>query len=267
VNTRTLSEIPEDGKRGGTNMDPNNIKMREFIYSHILTKPNMSILDLGCGQGYDLFRISQITNQESRLIGIDNIQNSVIKAKENYGLDSRVTFIHQDFSQGIPYDDNTFDLVISNNMLECISDKQRLLRDVHRILKQNGQIIFAHFDWDSQLVDGDNKALVRTITQTFNDWKQDWMTDIDSWMGRRLWRTFQESKLFNGRVETFVLTNTKFEEPYYGHIMIRDFESLVRRNVISEKDYNEFINDIEKLNSKDQFFYSITMYIYVGVKS
>jgi hypothetical protein len=86
-------------------------------------------------------------------------------------------------------------------------------------------------------------------------------------MGRRLWRTFQESKLFTGRIETFVLTNTKFEEPFYGHMMIRDFESLVRRNMISEKDYKEFLDEVELLNSKDQFFYSITMYIYVGIKS
>jgi ubiquinone/menaquinone biosynthesis C-methylase UbiE len=248
-------------------MDPNNTKMREFIYSLITLKPKMTILDLGCGQGNDLFRISQITDDESLLVGIDSIESSINKAKENYGHDSRMTFINHNFFQKIPYDDNSFDLIISNNMLECITDKQHLLREVHRVLKPNGQVIFAHFDWDSQLVDGENKALIRAITQTFNDWKQDWMSDIDSWMGRRLWRTFQESKLFTGRVETFVLTNTKFEEPYYGHMMIRDFESLVRRNIISEQDYKEFLDDIELLNDKDQFFYSITMYIYVGARS
>jgi ubiquinone/menaquinone biosynthesis C-methylase UbiE len=201
------------------------------------------------------------------LIGIDSIESSINKAKEHYGHDSRMTFLNHNFSQEIPYDDNSFDLVFSNNMLECITDKKHLLREVYRVLKPDGQVVFAHFDWDSQLVDGEDKTLVRTITQTFNDWKQDWMSDIDSWMGRRLWRTFQESKLFTGRIETFVLTNTKFEEPYYGHMMIRDFESLVRRNMISERDYKEFLDNIELLSDKDQYFYSITMYIYVGAKS
>jgi ubiquinone/menaquinone biosynthesis C-methylase UbiE len=245
-------------------MDPNNQKMREFIYSLITIKSGMTVLDLGCGQGYDLFRISELADQDSQFIGIDSIEGSVTKAREKYGCDSRMTIIHHDFSAGIPYGDNSFDLVISNNMLECIPDKQHLLREVHRVLKPDGQVIFAHFDWDSQLIDGHNKTLVRSITQTFNDWKQDWMSDIDSWMGRRLWRTFQESKLFSGTIETYVLTNTQFEEPYYGHMMIRDFESLVRRNMVSEGDYQEFINDLKALNDLDQFFYSITMYIYVG---
>jgi ubiquinone/menaquinone biosynthesis C-methylase UbiE len=224
-------------------------------------------LDLGCGQGYDLFRISQLVSEESCLFGIDSMESSINKANENYSRDPRLTFGHHNFSQEIPHDDNSFDLVISNNMLECVTDKQLLLREVHRVLKPGGQVIFAHFDWDSQLVDGENKALIRSITQTFNDWKQDWMSDIDSWMGRRLWRTFQESKLFTGRIETFVLTNTKFEEPYYGHMMVRDFASLVKRDMINERDYIELLNDIELLNQKDQFFYSITMYIYVGVKA
>lgn len=248
-------------------MDPNNLKMREFIYSHITIKPKMKILDLGCGQGFDLFRISQLIDNESRLIGIDGIEKSIVKANELYGQDTRMKFINYDFAQGIPFEDSSFDLVYSINMLECITDKQNLLKEVYRVLKPNGQVIFAHFDWDSQLVDGDNKALVRRIVQTFNDWKQDWMTDIDSWMGRRLWRTFQESNLFSGRIETYVLTNTIFEEPYYGHMMIRDFESLVRRNMINDQEYKEFLDNIQLLNRQHQFFYSITMYIYVGVKS
>lgn len=246
-------------------MDPNNIKMREFIYSLITIKPNMRILDLGCGQGYDLYRISQITDDETRLFGLDMIEKSIIKASENYGKDPRMKFSTHNFAKDIPFDDNHFDLVISNNMLECITDKQHLLREVHRVLKPGGQVVFAHFDWDSQLIDGENKQLIRKITQTFNDWKQDWMEDIDSWMGRRLWRTFQESRLFTGSIHPYVLTNTKFEEPYYGHMMIRDFEALVRRGMIGAEEYRDFINDIEMLNNKNQFFYSITMYIYVGV--
>lgn len=43
---------------GGSIMDPSNVKMREFIYSLIHVKPAMSVLDLGCGTGYDLGRIA-----------------------------------------------------------------------------------------------------------------------------------------------------------------------------------------------------------------
>lgn len=41
-------------------MDENNKKMREFIYSLIAVKPRMSLLDLGCGRGYDLCRMGEL---------------------------------------------------------------------------------------------------------------------------------------------------------------------------------------------------------------
>jgi len=138
---------------------------------------------------------------------------------------------------------------------------------VHRVLKPNGQAIFAHFDWDSQLIDGEDKELVRRIVHTFSDWKQEWMSDIDAWMGRRLWRTFQQSGLFrNGRIETYVLTNTEYSEPFYGYQRIQDFGSLVKRNMISEDDYTRFLADIQQLAAGDGYFYSINMYVYVGLK-
>lgn len=245
-------------------MDPNQLRMREFLYSLIAISPGMNILDVGCGKGYDLFRMAGLVDGRSRLIGLDAMDGAIAEAQESYGKDNRLAFKRHDASRSIPFEDGSFDLVFSNNMLECVTDKQRLLREVHRALKPGGQVLFAHFDLDSQLIDGEDKALVRAITQAFNDWKQDWMTDIDPWMGRRLWRTFQESGLFDGRIETYVLTNTRFEPPYYGHRMIRDFEALASRGMIDAKDHERFIGDIERLHAADRFFYSITMYIYVG---
>lgn len=245
-------------------MDPNQLSMREFIYSLIGISPAMKILDVGCGKGYDLFRIAGLVDDRSRLTGLDVMEGAIVEARELYGNDSRLAFMHHDAAGNIPFEDGSFDLVFSNNMLECVTDKQHLLREVHRALKPGGQVLCAHFDFDSQLIDGEDKALVRTITRTFNDWKQDWMTDIDPWMGRRLWRTFRESGLFDGRIETYVLTNTRFEAPYYGHMMIRGFEALASRGMIDAEDYERFIGDIERLHARDQFFYSITMYVYVG---
>ena len=248
-------------------MDENQIKMREFLYSLIDVKPQMNILDLGCGCGYDLRRISELVDNESSLYGVDLSEKSILVAKKENNSDSRFEFIHGDTSKTIDFDSNTFDVVFSNNMLECITDKQALINEVYRVLKPGGQTVFAHYDWDSQLFDGEDKDLVRRIVRTFNDWKQAWMTDIDAWMGRRLWRTFQQNGLFrSGRVESYVLTNTKFEESFFGYMRAQDFGAMVKRNMITKEEYSSFLEDIRKLAQQDRYFYSINMYVYVGIK-
>ncbi len=245
-------------------MDADNKQMRNFIYSLMDIKPKMSILDIGCGGGYDLGQIAKLVDNESRLFGIDLSEKAIVAAEKEYS-DPRLHFSSGDISQSIKFDDASFDLVFSNNMLECITDKQALLKEVDRVLKPGGQVVFAHYDWDSQLFDGTDKELVRKIVTTYNDWKQGWMTDLDAWMGRRLWRVFQKSGLFKkGRVETFVLTNTKFAEPCFGYMRAQDFGSMVKRNMITAEEYSLFLEDLKLLAAQDQYFYSITMYIYIG---
>ena len=73
------------------------------------------------------------------------------------------------------------------------------LAEAHRLLKSSGQIVYAHYDWDSQTIDGTDKHLVRRIVQSFNDWQQNWMGACDAWMGRRLWSTFQERRAVSGQ--------------------------------------------------------------------
>lgn len=243
---------------------PDNVRMREYIYSLIDIANTKAVLDIGCGDGYDLWRIGNIRNDNVRLIGVDSSTKAIEAARSKTQKDSRFSFLVGDVSSGLPFENQKFDIVISNNLLECIINKDALIKEVYRVLGDNGQVVFAHFDWDSQLIDGENKALVRKIVHAFGDWKQKWMTDCDAWMGRRLWRIFNRSGLFKGDIYTYVLTNTEFSPPYFGYYRIKDFEALVRRGLIQKEEYDTFYEGIVKLANKGEYFYSITTYIYVG---
>lgn len=165
---------------------------------------------------------------------------------------------------GMPFGDGEFDRVLSVNLLETIPEKNALLAEVHRVLRGEGRIVFAHYDWDSQLLDGDDKALVRKVVHAFSDWKQRWMADADGWMGRRLWRTFQQTGLFTGSVHTLVHTSTRFAPGSYGWERVQDFRSLVERGMIRAEEYERLHSALEELASREQYFYATTMFVYVG---
>lgn len=240
------------------------------VHEHVLSLLDASgasaILDLGCGRGEHLQMLAEHASEETRLVGIDASRKSIDAARAATEGDPRFRFVVHDLTEGIPFGDGEFDRVLSVNVLEAIPEKGALLREVHRVLSPGGWLVFAHFDWDSQFYDGRDKRVVRKAVHAFADWKQKWMADADGWMGRRLWRTFQKTGLFDGRVDARVHTSTKFEPGRYGWERSRDFGSLVRRGMITAAEYQSFYGALEDLAARDQYFYAITMFSYVGTK-
>ncbi|KPJ72690.1 hypothetical protein AMJ52_05545 [candidate division TA06 bacterium DG_78] len=247
-------------------LGPDDIKIRSYIYSLIDTARAKAILDIGCGDGYDLIQIAKHTTKHVRLVGIDVSEEKIEDARAAITDDTRFSFLLHDVTSGLPFKNEGFSVIFSKDLLECITNKGELIKEVYRILCPNGQVVFAHWDWDSQVIDGSDKNLVRKIVHTFGDWQQKWMSGCDPWMGRRLWRTFNSTGLFNGEMYTYVLTNTEFRPPYYGYERIKDFEALVNKNMITKEEYDTFYQDILNLSKNREYFYAITMYIYIGRK-
>ena len=149
---------------------PDAMKVREQMYSLVSLDHASSILDIGCGYGNDLFNLGKSCDANAKLTGIDSAFKPIEKAREKTRGDPRFTFIHKDIESGLPFEDESFDVVWSCNLLECIRDKDALLSEVCRILKPGGQVIFSHIDWDTQVINGTDKPLIRRMVAAFSDW-------------------------------------------------------------------------------------------------
>ncbi|MBU0730824.1 MAG: methyltransferase domain-containing protein [Proteobacteria bacterium] len=121
-----------------------------FSISHI--PPGSSVLDIGCGAGFDLMIASHLTGIEGRVCGIDLTAEMVARAKKNL---EKTPFsnieIKQVESDDIPYDDNTFDFVISNGVINLSPCKQKLFKEIYRTLKPGAMLQFADIVLEKEL--------------------------------------------------------------------------------------------------------------------
>ncbi|MDQ7793610.1 MAG: methyltransferase domain-containing protein [bacterium] len=238
---------------------------RDWLLSFLPGDEPSVIVDLGCGQGADLLALAQrSTHPETRLIGVDASVEAVRKAGDDARGDPRIEVRHHHLNARLPFDDRSCDVVYSSNLLECLTDRAAFVREVARVLRPGKTVVTAHWDWDSQVFDGTDKALIRKLVHAFADWQQDWMDSADGWTGRRLWGFFNASGLFSGEVHARVLTSTAWAPSSYGHARARDLDGLVRRGMVDPGDYRQFIADQEALSARGAYFYSITGYVYVG---
>jgi SAM-dependent methyltransferase len=102
-------------------------------------KKGDSVLDLGSGAGNDCFVAHALVGETGKVTGIDFTDEMLKKASENVmKLGYRnVVFIKGDI-EDMPLPGNTFDVVLSNCVLNLVPDKNKAFSEVFRVLKQDG---------------------------------------------------------------------------------------------------------------------------------
>lgn len=107
-------------------------------------KEQSRVLDIGCGAGFDLLVAGRIVGTGGRVCGIDLTEEMVSKAQSlvsEFG-DSTITVQHVS-SESLPYDDDSFDHVISNGVFNLSPCKLTLFREIRRVLAPGGYLQFA----------------------------------------------------------------------------------------------------------------------------
>lgn len=103
------------------------------------------ILDVGCGQGLLLKKISQRAAPGSQLYGLDISPKLVEIARSN----NPTATVEVGDAESMPYPDSTFDVATMTEALEHMLDYDAALREVHRVLKPGGVFIVSvpNRDW------------------------------------------------------------------------------------------------------------------------
>jgi ubiquinone/menaquinone biosynthesis C-methylase UbiE len=106
--------------------------------------PNSSVLEIGSGSGRYALYVAQAT--QCRLVGLDLNAEGVRNASalaERLKLAAQVSFQQCDVSRPLSFADETFDAVFSNDVFCHIPGRPALLRELWRVLKSGGRLLFS----------------------------------------------------------------------------------------------------------------------------
>jgi len=100
-----------------------------------------TVLDLGCGAGFDSLIAARQVGDSGRVISIDMTPAMLDKARvgaSEAGL-SNVEF-HEAYAESLPVPDESVDAVISNGVINLCPDKMAVMAEINRVLKPGGRI-------------------------------------------------------------------------------------------------------------------------------
>ncbi|MGH2904545.1 MAG: methyltransferase domain-containing protein [Solirubrobacteraceae bacterium] len=106
--------------------------------------PGEAVLDLGCGSGTDVFCAAVQAGASGRAVGVDFTPEQLSKAARLRDRDgfTQVTFVEGRIDE-LPFDDASFDVVISNGVINLAVVKSRVFAEAARVLRPGGRLALA----------------------------------------------------------------------------------------------------------------------------
>lgn len=138
-----------------------------------------SLLDAGCGDGEALARIDHLLPKN--VLGIDNDSGQIIQAQERF---PEIKFEIQDIYH-LPYEDNSYELVLALEVLEHLSCPSKALTELARVSSKYLVLSVPHepFFMLGNLLRGNNLSRFGNDKDHINNW------------GKRSYFEFLSSKL------------------------------------------------------------------------
>ncbi|MBK9271458.1 MAG: arsenite methyltransferase [Saprospiraceae bacterium] len=122
-------------------------------------KKGNTVIDLGSGAGNDCFVARNETGEDGRVIGIDFTPAMIEKARINA---AKLGYSNVEFRQGdienIPVSANVADVIVSNCVLNLVPNKDRVFKEIFRVLKQGGHFSISDVVLVGQLPDALREA-------------------------------------------------------------------------------------------------------------
>ncbi|MGI1671868.1 MAG: methyltransferase domain-containing protein [Neptuniibacter sp.] len=109
------------------------------------------ILDLGSGSGRDCYVLSQFVGSEGAVVGVDMTDEQLEVANRHLDFHAqKFGYANVEFRKGyiekldeLKLEENSFDVIISNCVINLSPDKEAVLREAYRLLKPGGEIYFS----------------------------------------------------------------------------------------------------------------------------
>ena len=102
------------------------------------TYKGSTVLEVGCGVGIDLVRFAR---GGANVTGIDLSTTALDLARRNIDQNALHADLQEMNGECMEFEDNTFDVVYAHGVLQYTADTQKMISEIHRVLKPGGQAI------------------------------------------------------------------------------------------------------------------------------
>jgi ubiquinone/menaquinone biosynthesis C-methylase UbiE len=188
---------------GGATLHPGGPLTTIEVLHHVALSPDELLLEVGCGTG----ATTLLLLKSGFNIRSCDINPRMVAATENRCQKEGYLFFHPDLasSEQLPYEDNTFRVVLLEAVFGFIKDFERAFRELKRVLKPNGYLAFVDMHYKSTPPSG----VVEELGKIFGNplpvlYEADWFTIFQK-LRKIHWNTYDYPRGNYGKINDHLL--------------------------------------------------------------
>jgi ubiquinone/menaquinone biosynthesis C-methylase UbiE len=254
VNTDYLETVGEQLK-----------KFKNMSYDLMHIEPGDTVLDLGCGPATDTLSLAQLVGKTGKVVGVDYDEEMVALANQKAkiaGVSNYVT--HEKYDAGaLPYADKTFDSCRCERVLQHLVNPKQALNELIRVTKPGGWIVILDTDWGSVAYHSSMPDIEAKIHNAYHN-----KGSLNPLMGRQLYQMMCEADLDLVKTQPIIFSSHDYETMSYMTLLESKFKVMgLQGGFFTQEEYDQFIIDLKKLDTKGHFFGYICGFMSYGQKT
>ena len=218
-----------------------------------------SLLDVGSGPGHQVFDIAPVVGETGHVAGIDPSESANDIARQRCSALDNVSFQSGEAAD-IPFEDDTFDAVMSSQVFEYLDDVQSGLADMYRVLKPGGRIVIQDADWGTLLWHSSDSDRMARINEIWDNHLAD--PHVPQTLGRRL----KDAGFVNVRAEAVPQIEIEYDPSNISAHFIEIYVGYVVSQGVSQSEADAWAADLRALGAADDYFFAATNYIFSADK-
>ena len=122
------------------------LRRRRLVRDALAASPGERILDVGCGPGFYVVELLEEVGDAGSVVGVDSSPQMLAVAARRAEEHPNVAF-HEADAASLPLEDESFDAILSVQVVEYVPDADRALAEMHRVLRPGGRVVVWDVDW------------------------------------------------------------------------------------------------------------------------
>lgn len=233
---------------------PDVIAQRAKVLEALAMKSGERVVDLGCGPGLLALDLARQVGPTGAVLGIDSSESMIALARRRCGAVPQVSIGSGDVST-LPYDDRSFDAAVCTQVYEYVSDVDRALRELKRVLRPGGRAVIVDTDWESCVWHSSDDARMRGM--------------IDCWdthcpnphLPRVLGRRLRDAGLTVTATDAIAIVNAAFDPNTYSAHLVDVIAAYARKHLDQEM-VEGWVQDLLALAARGEYFFSLNRYLF-----